>query len=691
MLTQKRNLSWICLIGALMLALAGGVSNAQQTPPADIWQLIPSNSLVVMAFDGRQENASIQVLVKNQDEQAKDQLDKQYVSMQKAIESFATLFGVSLDFAKDIQSWAGDQWAFVLISDGDDNAKPVFIIKSKDAGTANAALQKLLAPWQRLGELAPQPDSDYPITGFKMSNGKFEAYAAAFGSVVAVSTSKDILKQALKGGGFAAGSPGDKTFKALSGSLFLVYADPAILKMASAKFEQAPITAMGLGVSVVDTGVKMRAIGYPNEAGAAFLKQIFATRQAKSLAVNAAIPSMSLGAASLPNLQGFLQMAGAFGVSDNPIMNTIQMLGDTQISAAITAVLPKVAGVASVMTDSDQAAADKLAKVIENLKQAKIPSEQITLASGTQATKINVSSKYAIYLTQVGKYILVGTDSLALTNAAEVINGVQPGLTQSQTYDETIAGLGDSNLATLYVNLAPIQGVGYLIEGLGLGQMGPFYSGIAKGLENLQALGVGLGFDGEVASATIFLRAKPGIGPSIGPAVVAGTAIGAAVLFPVFTRAREAARMSTCTNNLKELANAVHIFAADCGGKLPSRDNWKEQLKPYMQFDIGSCPSKKSIYAFNKNLSGINMDKIKNPSEIVLFFEANRDLPGAFGSRNDAILPHNGQGMFAYVDGHIEKLSSIPSQSHWVVSTVKPPVKKAPVKKSTTAGKRRGK
>lgn len=38
--------------------------------------------------------------------------------MRKAIENLATLFGISLDFAKDIDSWTGEQWLFLIVGDG---------------------------------------------------------------------------------------------------------------------------------------------------------------------------------------------------------------------------------------------------------------------------------------------------------------------------------------------------------------------------------------------------------------------------------------------------------------------------------------------------------------------------------------------------------------------------------------------
>lgn len=676
---RKRNLFITCLISILVAVLISGASYAQQPTAIDIWQLAPSNSLFVAVYDARPDNASMQVLAKVEDPAALDVRNKQQVAMRKAVEDLATLFGISLDFAKDIQSWMGQQWAFVLLPGDKNDIQPVFILASNDPASATATLQKILAPWQRVGNVTPEPDSDYSITSFKTKDKGIQIYASASGPVAAFSTSKDSLKQALKGGGFTAGSPADKTFKALSGSLLYVFADPVLLKQFNMS-DSVPVTALGLGVSVVETGMKLRVLGYPDEQGVAFLKQMFPTQPSGSLAANPGIPSVSLAAASFPSLNSVTAMAGVFGMTKSPIFKTAQALNDMQISAAITAALPTPAGVVSAMAESDQAAADKLAKITAGLKQAKLSMKKVeNPESGTQAaTLVNIDGN-SMYLMQVGKYILLASDTQSLAGATATIKGEQSSIAQSNTYKEAIAGLGNSNLQTLYVNLAPVQGLGFLLEGLGFGQVHPLYGSMAKGLENLQALALGVGFNGEVADVTLFLRAKPGMGTTIGPAVVAGTAIGAAVMFPVFARAREAARVSSCQSNLKQLAVAAQWYANDHDGKLPTRDKWQSQLKPYLKGYNPECPDGYSIYAFNKNLSGVNLDKIENTSDVIMFFEADPDLPNASGSRADAIIAHGERGCFAYVDTHVMCQPDVPGQSQWVPQLPKP-VKKAPVK-----------
>lgn len=75
--------------------------------------------------------------------------------------------------------------------------------------------------------------------------------------------------------------------------------------------------------------------------------------------------------------------------------------------------------------------------------------------------------------------------------------------------------------------------------------------------------------------------------------VVAVIAILAAILFPVFARAREAARTSTCRSNLHQIGLALGMYARDYDGKLPPRSNDLKPLAlPYVNGEsVFRCPS----------------------------------------------------------------------------------------------------
>lgn len=88
--------------------------------------------------------------------------------------------------------------------------------------------------------------------------------------------------------------------------------------------------------------------------------------------------------------------------------------------------------------------------------------------------------------------------------------------------------------------------------------------------------------------------------------VIAIIAILAAMLFPVFARSREAARKTTCLNNLRQLGLASHMYAQDYDGFLPcdyyacnsstTHHRLVQQIWPYIKnMQILYCPSSSKI------------------------------------------------------------------------------------------------
>ena len=98
--------------------------------------------------------------------------------------------------------------------------------------------------------------------------------------------------------------------------------------------------------------------------------------------------------------------------------------------------------------------------------------------------------------------------------------------------------------------------------------------------------------------------------------VIAIIAILAAILFPVFARAREKARQASCESNLKELGLAFKMYASDYDEKnCPAAASapviggngiwWMILLQPYIKnIQILNCPSNPNDGAFCGNAGG---------------------------------------------------------------------------------------
>lgn len=86
--------------------------------------------------------------------------------------------------------------------------------------------------------------------------------------------------------------------------------------------------------------------------------------------------------------------------------------------------------------------------------------------------------------------------------------------------------------------------------------------------------------------------------------VIAIISILAAILFPVFARARENARAASCLSNVKQMGLAIAMYKQDYDGKYPFArwkggvDHWYDHfLGPYIKNkQVQICPSNSSWY-----------------------------------------------------------------------------------------------
>ena len=79
--------------------------------------------------------------------------------------------------------------------------------------------------------------------------------------------------------------------------------------------------------------------------------------------------------------------------------------------------------------------------------------------------------------------------------------------------------------------------------------------------------------------------------------VIAIIAILAAILFPVFAKAREKARQTSCLSNVKQLGLGLMMYAQDYDEKMPS------YLPPWPAIPAGNeyCDWWNGIYPYTKN------------------------------------------------------------------------------------------
>jgi prepilin-type N-terminal cleavage/methylation domain-containing protein/prepilin-type processing-associated H-X9-DG protein len=132
--------------------------------------------------------------------------------------------------------------------------------------------------------------------------------------------------------------------------------------------------------------------------------------------------------------------------------------------------------------------------------------------------------------------------------------------------------------------------------------------------------------------------------------VIAIIAILAAILFPVFARAREKARQTSCLSNIKELTLGCLMYAQDYDEALPPRyyridpavpggPNWCDHLvQPYINnAQIIRCPSTaEKSYGYSQDyLNFRKLSAIEQPVETVMMCDVKRSFNSSGGQSFD--------------------------------------------------------
>jgi type II secretory pathway pseudopilin PulG len=111
-------------------------------------------------------------------------------------------------------------------------------------------------------------------------------------------------------------------------------------------------------------------------------------------------------------------------------------------------------------------------------------------------------------------------------------------------------------------------------------------------------------------------------------AAVGIVAVLAAVLFPVFIRARNKNDDAACVSNLRQIGLGIAQYTNDYDEREPRVKQWGAEIYPYIRnASVYQCPkdsNKATVstyplsYAMNSNLNSINIATISSPSVTVL-------------------------------------------------------------------------
>jgi len=103
--------------------------------------------------------------------------------------------------------------------------------------------------------------------------------------------------------------------------------------------------------------------------------------------------------------------------------------------------------------------------------------------------------------------------------------------------------------------------------------------------------------------------------------VIALVAVVGSIFFPVFAKAREKSRQTTCLSNVRQMATAIAMYQQDHHGQFPAASNWVLALKDNgVSEKMFLCPISSSVppavdYSYNAALTGKSDRDIDFPSE----------------------------------------------------------------------------
>ncbi len=137
--------------------------------------------------------------------------------------------------------------------------------------------------------------------------------------------------------------------------------------------------------------------------------------------------------------------------------------------------------------------------------------------------------------------------------------------------------------------------------------------------------------------------------------VIAIIALLAAILFPVFAKAREKARQTACLNNQRQIATAILMQAQDNEELLPESSTVWGSLG--LDKGVMVCPTKgvktKNGYGYSTFISGAALGDIASPATEPMVADA-KSTNNVLTGRGDVDFRHGGKVLSAYCDGHVE-------------------------------------
>ncbi|MBC8065234.1 MAG: hypothetical protein H7Y17_10415 [Chlorobia bacterium] len=149
-----------------------------------------------------------------------------------------------------------------------------------------------------------------------------------------------------------------------------------------------------------------------------------------------------------------------------------------------------------------------------------------------------------------------------------------------------------------------------------------------------------------------------------------GVVVLAAILFPVFSQAKLAAKQSQSLSNVKQSSLAAIMYASDYDEKMPPAEKWIDLTEVYARNPAiyhspasEGPPNERYGYAFRAELSRKDTKKILDPQRWAMIFDSTKTGRNAVGGLDTLPSPprfsgasSSGKNTVGFLDGHAKMI-----------------------------------
>ncbi len=683
----------VCLVAlSAALATAAVLPARAGSGVESLLKLVPPDWPVVVRMDASSSTASGAYLKQQKEGEHGGQVAGWEAAFNTGLARLMSALGLDVDPDGGLLGWAGETAVMamdprdLLNARSDGGAPPVpgvlLAVECRDRQKAERELLELVGSVIRESDPAVQDAGGATVYVWKMQAGDQTlrpAYAIADGFVL-MADSAERIKQVLE-------SPRE-ALPAAAGKLelhpdalmaFAVDLSPVMAKLLPAQGEgqgQDFLSAMfGMlamragahgGLSVSEEGILMDVQGEippvlmgmlgPMLGGEASRDDIAALLPGSTLAM------VSTGSPGL--LKPMMERLGGETLqNDSPpdvqaAVRMLSLLEEGTAGIALTGLIPRPN---YVLICKGGDASGLLARFRDELSAAGMRAAREPQALRAEIYRITRAEdgRLAGYAGALDGSVFFSSDWRSARKLATVTPATS--LAAKQSYADVRTLLGGPRMADMWVSLDAVSALGWLYESMGMSELLAVRL-MTDSLKATRGMGLSAGISEGGAEMRMALRTK--VGPQApGLAAYAGALMGALTAGiagqAVLTGSSEGADVEAeeefdaaqdSLECLMELVAALKAYAQDHDGRLPDAARWKDALHPYVDSPMTFvCAFEGFTFSYNPKLSGLRLQDIINPQEVVAFAETR---PGQWPAPGKFDTP-DGKLRLAFLDGRV--------------------------------------